>query len=300
MGHRPAGGETTIPQLEVVTTPPADRADRYPGVRRQEWFDTEGRLAAFGGGTATTWWIHRPHLATFQFSSDGSVIAHLEPGARASDLEEPYARSVLPFVLIGRGHEGLHASAIAHTDGVSAFCAVSGTGKSSLAYGLARQGALHWADDTLVVRVDDEGVRAVGLPFPARVDRAARDALTIGRGAFDDGTNDPVAATVGSAESMQVVPGASSRLRRVYFVSRDSRLDPARPSIRPIAGAPAFERLLAHAHPFDLPGSDRRRGMIERLLQVARSIPMYDLRFAPDLNGLPSLVDEVGRHLASS
>ncbi len=89
-------------------------------------------------------------------------------------------------------------------------------------------------------------------------------------------------------------------LRRVYFVSRDSRLDPNRPSIQSLEGAPAFERLLAHAHPFDLPGPDRRRRMIERLLLVARLVPMYDLRFAPELTSLPRLIDEVGRHLTSS
>ncbi len=82
MGHRPAGRVTALPQLEVLSTRPAADTNQYPGVRRQEWFDTEGRLAAFGGGTATTWWIHWPHLGTFQFSSDGPVIAHPEPGAR--------------------------------------------------------------------------------------------------------------------------------------------------------------------------------------------------------------------------
>ena len=283
MGHRPAGRVTALPHLEVLSTRPAADTDQYPGVRRQEWFDTEGRLAAFGGGTTTNWWIHWPHLGTFQFSSDGPVIAHPEPGARLSDLQESFARSVLPFVLIGRDHEALHASAVAHADGVSAFCGVSGTGKSTLAFGLARYGARHWADDALVLRIEEPVVRTIGLPFPARVDRTVVDALA-----------------TSPNESDHVTPGETVPLRRVYFVSRDSRLDPNRPSIQPLEGAPAFERLLAHAHPFDLPGPTRRRRMIERLLQVARLVPMYDLRFAPELSSLPRLIDEVGRHLTSS
>jgi hypothetical protein len=283
MGHRPAGRVTALPQLEVLSTRPAADTNQYPGVRRQEWFDTEGRLAAFGGGTATTWWIHWPHLGTFQFSSDGPVIAHPELGARGSDLQESFARTVLPFVLIARDHEALHGSAVAHAHGVSAFCGISGTGKSTLAFALARHGAMHWADDALVLRIEEPVVRAIGLPFPARVDRAVVEALAMNPG-----------------ESQQVTPGETMPLRRVYFISRDSRLDPNRPSIQSLEGAPAFERLLAHAHPFDLPGPDRRRRMIERLLLVARLVPMYDLRFAPELTSLPRLVDEVGRHLTSS
>jgi len=289
---------TALPDLEVLAARPADDTAQFPGVRQQEWFDTEGRLAAFGGGTATAWWMHWPHRGTFHFSSTGPVLAYPDPAADPADLHDTFERHVLPFVLIGREHEGLHASAVGLDDGVAAFCAVSGTGKSSLALGLARRGAVHWADDTLVVRVDEDRVLAVGLPFPPRVDRSVVDALEDGRGALDDGKNGPGPTADGA--SVRVTAGATRVLRRIYFVSRDPRLDPARPSIRVVEGPAAFERLLAHAHPFDLPGPDRRRHMIERLLRIARAVPAYDLRFAPDLTSLPRLIDEVGRHLASS
>jgi hypothetical protein len=305
MGHASAGRATALPDLEVRSARPAADTAQYPGVRRQEWFDTEGRLAAFGGGTATTWWMHWPQLGTFQFSSEGPVIAHPEPDVRPSDLRDTFERHVLPFVLIGREHEALHASAVANANGVSAFCAVSGTGKSSLAWGLASRRAVHWADDTLVLRMNDDAVRAVRLPFPARVDRAVVDALATGRGTLKDGENDPGATSDprGSAANdsgATVGAGETRVLGRIYFVARDSLLDPARPSIRALEGAAVFERLLAHAHPFDLPGPERRRRMIERLLQVARNVPMYELRFAPDLTSLPRLIDAVGQHLASS
>jgi len=284
----------------VLSSRPASEATQFPGVRQQEWFDTEGRLAAFGGGTATAWWMHWPHLGTFHFSSTGPVLAHPEPGANPADLHDTFVRHVLPFVLIGREHEALHASAVGVDDGVTAFCAVSGTGKSSLAVGLARRGAVQWADDTVVVRVENRDVCAIALPSPPRVDRAALDALTTDRLRNLDGTGDCGAIGAASPDGLQVTPGALSRLRRVYFVSRDSRLHPGKPSIRPLDGPPVFERLLAHAHPFDLPGPDRRRRMIERLLLVARTVPTYDLRFAPDLTSLPRLIDELGRHLAFS
>jgi len=300
MGHAPAGHVTALPDLEVLSARQAADATQLPGVRQQEWFDTEGRLAAFGGGTTTAWWMHWPHLGTFHFSSTGPVLAHPEPGADPADLHDTFTRHVLPFVLIGREHEGLHASAVGLDDGVTAFCAVSGTGKSSLALGLARRGAVQWADDTVVVRAEDRDVFAIALPFPPRVDRAVLEALTTDRLRNPDRMDDRRETAAESPHGVQVTPGALSRLRRVYFVSRDARLDPGKPSIRPLDGPPGFERLLAHAHPFDLPGPDRRRRMIERLLRVARTVPTYDLRFAPDLTSLPRLIDEVGRHLAFS
>jgi len=93
-------------------------------------------------------------------------------------------------------------------------------------------------------------------------------------------------------------PGARQPLYRVYFLARDTTMDPERPELTPIQGGSRFERLLAHAHPFELATDARRRVMIERLLRIAAMVPLYELRFAPSLEHLPLLAHSVGAHLS--
>jgi hypothetical protein len=251
---------------------------------RQQWFDADGRLVASGGAEPGGWWMHWPGLGTFHFSAHGPVVVDAHPDRRRADVEDSFLRGVLPVALLGREYEALHASALLTPEGVVAFCATSGTGKSSLARGLARVRGVQWADDTVVFRADAHGATCVALPFTPRVDDAAAEALG-GHAAFD--VERPAAPQTGV-------------LRRVYFLTRDPEMDPAEPSVTRVSQAPGFERLLAHAHPFDLAGQDRRRRMIERLLVTARTVNMFELKFAPSLAFLPSLVTRVSDHLSGA
>src|ERR671935_59558 len=63
------------------------------------------------------------------------------------------------------GREVLHASAVITARGVVAFCAVSTTGKSTIAYQFSRRGYGIWADDALAFDGADRGVTALWLPF---------------------------------------------------------------------------------------------------------------------------------------
>jgi hypothetical protein len=250
----------------------------------QKWLDVEDRLVATGGAEAGGWWMHWPNLGTFHFGARGPVAVDTCPGARREDLEDSFMRGVLPVALLGREFEALHASAVLTPAGVIALCARSGTGKSSLARGVARTQGVQWADDTVVFRVDASGPSCISLPFAPRVDAAASGALRL-----------PDAA---AADAQRPAPQQTAALGRVYFLCRDPQLDPAEPSITLLAPATAFERLLAHAHPFDLAGAARRRRTIERLLETARTVTMFELRFAPALSFLPSLVTRVSEHMS--
>src|SRR5439155_16052773 len=66
------------------------------------------------------------------------------------------------------GH-ALHASGVLGPGGVVAFCGESGTGKSTLAYGLGTRGYLPWADDAVAFEITDADVHTVRLPFRVRL-----------------------------------------------------------------------------------------------------------------------------------
>jgi hypothetical protein len=252
----------------------------------QEWFDVEGRLVASGGAERGGWWMHWPRLGTFHFGEHGPVVVDAHPHSHREDLEDSFVRGVLPVALLGREYEALHASAVLTADGLAAFCARSGTGKSSLARGLARTRGVQWADDTVVFRVNERGAVSMPLPFEPRLDPAACSALGY--------------APADALASQRPKPEQTAILRRVYLLVRDPRLEPGNPSLTRLAPAAGFERLLAHAHPFDLAGQERRRRMVERLLATARTVTMFELRFAPSLADLPALVARVSDHLGAS
>jgi hypothetical protein len=221
-----------------------------------------------------------PYLATYVFGASGDVLAHPQPGSHSEHITDSFARGVLPVVLVAREHEALHASAVSTDDGVTAFCAASGTGKSSLALAIACGGGDHWADDTVLLDSEAGRLDAVSLPFPARVDDAVRACLR------------------GVADVEKVAPGTRAPLRRVYLLVRDHAVNPRFPVFTDVPPARRFERLLAHAHAFDLSGQARRRRMIERLMHAAAATQVCELRFGASLQHLPALAARVRRHMA--
>jgi hypothetical protein len=98
------------------------------------------------------------------------ALFHLAPGAGTvlcapADVDEPsWKRFLLDTglwsVSLLRGHEALHASAVELPDGVVAFAARMGGGKTSLAAELVRQGHPLFADDVVALRPAEDGLQA--------------------------------------------------------------------------------------------------------------------------------------------
>ncbi len=218
-------------------------------------------------------------LATFVFEDDGDVcVKPVRPGLESA-VHEVYVRAVLPIVMLTRGFEALHASAVRVPAGVIAFCGVSGTGKSTTALALAQSGLEQYADDTMVYRFVGDHPLVVQLPFPVRAQ---------------------VSAEAGTGTAPPIPPGAVTRrsapLHRIYQLVRDSAADPVAPRFNPVQVEQRFPVLLTHAHPFDMATDDRRRAFLTNLMTLARMVDVWECRFAPDLRALPSLAAAIRNH----
>ncbi len=95
----------------------------------------------------------------FASSPIRGTSSHFPTEASPDSIEDTYRRGVLPLVLQLRGHEVLHASAVSTASGLLVLCGVSGTGKSTFAYGLSRRGYPLWADDAVVLDIEDEDTK---------------------------------------------------------------------------------------------------------------------------------------------
>ena len=274
------GVAPAIPRLHIGVPDPI-RGQVSPGAVLQQWLDHEGRLIATGGRHGDTWWMRWQALATFWFSDTGVVRAEPVRNGLEPELRDSFVRGVIPVVLLARGYEALHASAVVVPQGVVALCGTSGTGKSTTALAIAAQGARHYSDDTVVYQVVDGQGIAARLPFPVRVDDSARDVV-------ESMNHFRFGAAPGSRE---ITP-----LHRIYHLVRDSSVPADAPRFSPIPPATRFEILLAHSHPFDMGGDDRRRAFIEHLMTVARTVDVWECRFRPSLADLPALAGSIRQH----
>jgi hypothetical protein len=269
----------SLPRLELCAQPAPSDAGECAEVL-QRWEDGEGRLVAVGGRTRDGWWIRWSRLATFTFSAAGPVYAYpLRPGLEGW-VRDTFIRGVTPIILLARGLEGFHASAVLAPSGVIGFFGLSETGKSTLALALAAGGLPHVADDALIYRIVAGRATVVPIPFPVRVDSAASELFEL--------RSLPTAKAPSGSDGVPI--------SRIYLLRRDATLDPVKPVFEAIRPVNRFEVLLTHAHPFEMGTGGRRREFLENLLTMARTVDLWECRFAPDLGALRSLAGAVRAH----
>ena len=273
-----------LPELVIDRGHSARASNVALSATLQTWRDNDGRLVATGGHDSRAWWMAWSGLAVFRFGDDGPVAATPTGDRPDDEIRDIFLRGVVPVVMLARGCEALHASAVAlGPDGVVALCAASGTGKSTLALAMAGLGACHFADDTVVYQVIHHHPVALSLPFPVRVDAAAR-------GAAPEASSGAPGPRFGSA-----LP-----ISRVYQLTRDASLDPLAPHFAAVPGPRRFEVLLAHSHPFEMGSEARRRAFHTHVLAVARHTDVWNCRFAPALDALPLLAARILDHAATT
>lgn len=202
--HLLRGGEADL-DIREGEVPFLDEAAR----RRPPWeLDTgEGflcrlpglvRMLATGGRTIT-----------FQIEGGGRAGAG-DPLERAPHLALGYLRRP---VVMQRGGVGLHASSVLFRTGAVAFCAPSGTGKSTLAAAFMRGGRQILSDDLCVVVPAAGGWRVIPHGSGLRLRRAAAARLQL-----------PVVCRRASGKAVLSMPaappGLAPALRAIVFLDR--------------------------------------------------------------------------------
>src|SRR3954463_8568894 len=119
------------------------------------WRGCDHRIVATGHPEAGVHWMHWPNLGAFAFAPGAEFVTAFPLPAVHSDLiEDIYQRGVLPMSLQALVLEALHASVLLLPRGLLGLFATSETGKSTLAYELAKRGHTHWADDSVLFNTD--------------------------------------------------------------------------------------------------------------------------------------------------
>jgi hypothetical protein len=239
------------------------------------WTDPNGAPCAYGRTVGEWRWIHIPPVGAFRFQLGSSEVTAFPLASAGSELVvDAFNRTILPLALQALGHEVLHASAVLLQNSVVAICAVSGTGKSTIARALAGRGHQLWADDAVCFDATARPVTAVQLPFALRLRPASAAFFGAGRYAGDNGAR---------ASSSPAALGAVVVLER--------QLGSATPTVHRLGGSEAFIATLTHGYAFDPEDKLRNAGMVRSYLELVDRVPVLRLTFSPGLEGLTTMVE---------
>jgi hypothetical protein len=274
-----------IPRL-LIGDDPAHGVDLADAPDVEVWRGAGGSVVAYGTILDGQHWIDMPGVARFRFGRRSrSVMARPHPAAGPGLVEDAYRRTVLPLALQVQGTEVLHASAVRSPRGVVAFCAESGTGKSTLAAALGERGYPLWADDAIAVDTSNIPVMTVRLPFRLRLRPASA--------AFFGGER---AARVAGPEVPE--EGAAERVRvaALFVLQRTDRVAGA-VSVERLCASAALPAVLVHAYCFSLREPDRKRRMLQHYVRLVTGVPVFEVRIESGLERLPEVLDGIEQAL---
>jgi hypothetical protein len=257
--------------LELVRAGAKAPARPSADLASNTWLDADGTPAAFGGSDDVSRWLELPGVGSFRFGDGTQVTAFPQNGVTDETLEDAFRRIVLPLALQVHGEEVLHASAVVGPAGVVALCAVSGTGKTTVAYALSLRGHALWADDAVALRLHGTDVLARPLPFTLRL--KGQSSQFFG-GDIGDAVHERDAGRLGAIVVLERSP---------------------RSSVERLGSAAAFPLVLEHAYCFDLDDEKRKRAMMASYLELVGRVPVFRARMETGLDLLASLLDLLER-----
>jgi hypothetical protein len=272
----------SIEEATRPISPDPPRSTDYPA---EVWYDNDGAVCAYGYTLNGRHCMTFVGLASFHFDGGTDVVSAVgQSPLRVDVIRDTFRRTVLPMALQVRGHDILHASAVRMPQGVVALCAVSETGKSTLACGLEQRGYPLWADDAVAFDISETVVRAIPLPFRLRL-RPLSQAYFADRRRVDANHADTGRHYGAATES-------PAPLAAVCVLERMAGADTP-VVVRQLPPKEAFSAVLTHACCFSLRDADRKRRMIRHYLDLAAGVPIYLVRFQAGLANLPHILDAV-------
>jgi hypothetical protein len=231
--------------------------------------------------------------ASFLVSFDTrSIICYPRGSASLEAIRQLLVGHVVPLLFAEEGCLALHASAVQTPDGVVAFVAPSGGGKSTIALALAAAGCPIVGDDCLIVDVKDGVCRA--RPFHAGL-RLWPEALSVVYGGGRPVTHRTQSAVRKKRVAAQAlglkIRARPAPLHRVYLLAPLSGVSV--PTIDPVLRADAVVALMLATFQLGMDEPVRLRRAFEMLSTLVARVRVQRLSVPADLGQISAVVRTV-------
>jgi hypothetical protein len=254
----------------------------------QTWPDPSGcvRVSAYRRGDK--YWIDWPGVARF-IVTPGSAVVRAIPATPVRDLapSEAFERFIVPLAWQAAGGEALHASAVCWNTSAVAFCASSGTGKSTVACGLALRGLALLTDDGLLIDATSVPAEVAAVSTGLR--------LRLQSSAFF-GRSQTGPSRVVDLTGMRTA--AQGVLRGLVVLERVPSAD--HPEMVRLSGGHALAAILAHAHSIDPSDGALRARSVNRYLTFLADTPVWRLRYPSGFEHFRCVLDLIEQTIEAS
>ena len=242
--------------------------------------DRDGTACAFGWRAGGDYWLRFPEIGTFRLRPEEGEVALVEGGGIDSPpVLDTYYSAVLPLAYHLVGYEALHASAVLTPAGVVGLCALSETGKSTLAFGLSRRGNSLWTDDVLVFEIGSgQGVLCHRVPFTAHLRPQTQAHFGVG--------HKETTVLRSAEEHSRLAPFAA-----LLLIEREERSDQLLVESERLPSSKALPAVLPHAFRFTLSDPERKRRMMQSYLDLVARVPVVRVVFVPGFEHMPRVLD---------
>ena len=240
-------------------------------------------VARYGDG----YYVRVSGFADFCITSSAVRVAPHE-GARPSTIRHLLLDQVLPLALAAEGHLVLHASGLVSEGRTIAIAGPAGTGKSTLAAALQREGWSVASDDGLVVRERGSEVLAVPAYPGLRLWPDAAERTGVMPFAVSEVAEYTAKLRVSLAAPTKLEPAS---LAGVYVIQQGDAV-----KIEPLTARDAAMTLIEHAYRADLTDRAALTAQLGACARLATRVRVCRLVMPRDLAQLAAVAGAVNAH----
>ena len=285
MAVRLGPARLALPTLELGDPAVMTAPDGRPV---QTWPDPSGSVRVSAYRVGDTYWIDWPGVARFIVTPGTGVVRGIpdQPSGHIAP-SDAFERFIVPLAWQAAGGEALHASAVCWGASAVAFCARSGSGKSTVACGLALRGRPLLTDDGLLI--DSTAVPADVTAAATRLRLRAESSTYF--------ELSPASQT--RSVSLDEIPTVTHGILRGFVVlKRVSSPEP--PEMRRLLGGEALAAVLAHAHSIEPGDTTLKARSLNRYLTCLASTTVWHLRYPSGFAQLPGVLDLIEQTIEAS
>ncbi|MGC2402746.1 MAG: hypothetical protein WA510_23340 [Acidobacteriaceae bacterium] len=240
--------------------------------------------------TARRYFLRVPGIASYQVNNGEEILVCPEPGALPLDVRAYLLGTLFVVLCQQRGLLPLHASAVITGEGVVAFVARSGQGKSSLAAHLAQRGFPVVGDD--ICLIDSSGERAMVVPAAPWLKLWRNSLEMLGR------RTDGLERVFSEDDKYRLpleTPLLHEPIHRIVFLESSERSAPELEEVTAIEAIPLLMNLTHQA--YVLEGTGQRQESFLRCSRVSSQARSYRLLRSWGLVHLEPTVDMLEKFL---